>query len=142
MLRPVKFVMTSYSHHARLSELSRRVLNAAAQLALSLDHPNVGIGHLLLTMAQETRSPTSPLLLNCGLDESRLRDHLAHGDALLLVSIDPTLSQLRELAEQVGSHYVGTEHLLLALMHDPAGQAALHTYGVRLEILERQLQAK
>jgi ATP-dependent Clp protease ATP-binding subunit ClpA len=135
-------VMSSYSHYARLSELSRRVLNAAAQLAFSLDHANVGIGHLLLMMAQETRSPTSPMLLACGLDETRLRDGLAHGDDLLLVSIDPVLGQLRDLVEQAGSHYTGTEHLLLAIVHDPAGQAALHAYGVRLELLERQLQVK
>lgn len=134
--------MMNYRQPARLSELSRRVLNAAAQLALSLDHPHVGVGHLLLMMALETRSPTSPMLLACGLDETRLREGLAQGDAALLVSINPLLGQLRDLVEQVGSHYTGTEHLLLALVHDPAGQAALLTCGVRLDLLERHLQAK
>jgi ATP-dependent Clp protease ATP-binding subunit ClpC len=126
----------------RLSELSRRIINAADQLALSLGHSGIGLGHLLLVMVQETRSPTSPMLRACGLDEARLREGLAQGDALLLASIDPILSQLRDLVEQVGSHYTGTEHLLLALIHDPAGRAALHTYGVQMDSLERHLQAK
>ncbi len=137
--------MSSYSHHARhsrLSELSRRVLNAAEQLALRLGHPGTGVGHLLLVMVQESRSPTSPLLLNCGLDEPRLHAGLAQGDAVLLMSIDPLLGQLRDLVERSGSHYSGTEHLLLALLYDPAGQAALHTYGARLDMLEHHLQAK
>lgn len=142
MLHPVNFVMTSYHQPARLSELSRRVLNAAAQLALSLNHSHVGMGHLLLMLALETRSQTSPILLACGLDESRLRAGLAQGDTVLLVSINPLLGQLRHLVEQVGSHYTGTEHLLLALAQDPEGQAALRAGGVRLDWLERYLQAK
>jgi ATP-dependent Clp protease ATP-binding subunit ClpC len=126
----------------RLSELSRRVIYAAEQLAHSLGHADVGIGHLLLVMARESRSQTSPMLLACGLDETRLRDGLARGDALLLVSLDQILNQVRDLVERIGSHYTGTEHLLLALVYDPAGQAALHAYGVRLDVLEARLQAK
>lgn len=126
----------------RLSELSRRVMYAAEQLAISLGHSQVGIGHLLLVMARERRSTTSPMLLACGLDETRLRDGLARGDGLLLVSIDRILNQVRDLVERVGSHYTGTEHLLLALVNDPAGQAALNAYGVRPETLEAYLQAK
>lgn len=137
--------MSRYSHHARnsrLSELSRRVINAAEQLAFSLDHPGAGIGHLLLVMAQETRSPTSPLLLACGLDEALLRDGLAQGEALLLLSIDPVLGQVGELVQQTDSHYTGTEHLLLALVRDPQGRVVLQACGVRLDILEHHLQAK
>ena len=138
-------VMTSYSYYARLtrlSELSRRVMNAAELLAHSLGHPGVGIGHLLLVMARESRSPTSPMLLASGLDESRLYAGLARGDDLLLVSIDHVFNQVRDLVERVGSHYTGTEHLLLALLYDPAGRAALYAYGVRLDLLEAYLQAK
>ena len=82
------------------------------------------------------------MLLACGLDEARLYAGLAHGDDLLLVSIDHVLNQVRDLVERVGSHYTGTEHLLLALVYDPAGQVALHAYGVRLDLLEAYLQAK
>jgi ATP-dependent Clp protease ATP-binding subunit ClpA len=126
-------------HMARLSELSRRAFNAAEQLAVTLDQPQVTIGHLLLVLAQETRSPTSQLLRDSGLDEARLRTGLASGDGVLMVRIERVLNQVLDLVEKVGSHYTGTEHLLLALLNDPAGSAALAAYGVRLDRLRGRL---
>jgi len=127
-------------HMARLSELSRRVINAAEQLALSLEHPAVGIGHLLLELAQEARSPTCQLLRDSGLDTARLHDGLVAGDRVLLVHIEPMFGYVLDLVEKVGSHYTGTEHLLLALLADPAGRAALEIYGAQVDILERRLR--
>ena len=129
------------SHHvARLSELSRRVIHAAEQLAATLGHSEVGVGHLLLVMVQETRSPTSQWLYDSGLDEDRLRAGLAQGDMRLLVSIDHTLGQVSDLATRVGSHYIGTEHLLLSLLADPAGSTALAAYGAAA-VLRHRLKA-
>lgn len=124
---------------ARLSELSRRVINAAEQMALTLDHPTVGIGHLLLVLCQETRSPTAALLRANGLNEERLRRGLKKNDPLLLISIEPVLNRVSEEAEKVGDHYSGTEHLLLTLTLDLGGIALLQYYGLQPEALRRQL---
>ncbi len=126
--------------NARLSELSRRAINAAEQMALVFDHPTVGLGHLLLVLCQETRSPTAALLRTSGLDENRLRRELINNDPLLLASIEPVLNRVLEEAEKVGSHYSGTEHLLLTLTLDPAGTALLRHYDLQAEMLRHKLQ--
>lgn len=125
---------------ARLSELSRRVINAAEQMAIALDHPTVGLGHLLLVLSLETRSPTAVLLQAHGLNPQRLNDGLKMGDPLLLPSIEGLLGRVLEEAEKVGSHYTGTEHLLLTLTLEPAGITLLLTYGIQPDRLRRSLQ--
>jgi ATP-dependent Clp protease ATP-binding subunit ClpA len=127
---------------ARLSELSRRVITAAEQIALELDHQMVGLGHLLLVLLMEKRSFTSALLWECGLDEARLRWGLERKDPLLLVSIDATLNQAMDYAEKIGDHYTGTDHLLLALTGNPAGIAVLQHYGMNTEVLRQQIEDK
>jgi ATP-dependent Clp protease ATP-binding subunit ClpA len=132
---------SQYSHHARrsarLSELSRRVISAAQQMAASFHHPTVGLGHLLLALLSETRSPVSVLLLESGLNETRLRNGLIKADPRLLISAENVLSQA--LNKMSGSHYTGTEHLLLALVLDGEGSALLVAYGIQLDDLYRRL---
>jgi ATP-dependent Clp protease ATP-binding subunit ClpA len=129
-------------HMARFSELSRRVINAAEQLALTLNHEQVGIGHLLVVLAGETRSPTAHMLHESGLDAARLRGDLSHDNVVLLTGIEGILNQVLDLVERVGSHYTGTEHLLLTLIYDPASRAILDYYGVQVDSLQQQLAAK
>jgi ATP-dependent Clp protease ATP-binding subunit ClpA len=115
---------------ARLSELSRRVINAAEQLAVELDHPSVGVGHLLLVLLNETRSTMGNVLRAADLDEPLLREELQLGADSALTSIELALEQALDHAEQVGSHYTGTEHMLLALAANPAGAVLLARYRV------------
>ncbi len=132
--------------NARLTELSRRVINAAEQLAVTLDHPAVGLGHLVLVLLHEKRSSTYRLLQESGLDEARLRQGLDVHDGVLLTSIESVLNIALDRAESVGSHYTGTEHLLLTLLLDPTGISMLEYYGVDTNAiryrLETQLRAK
>src|SRR4026209_2918131 len=99
-----------YSHparrSARLSELSRRVISAAEQMAATFHHPKVGLGHLVLALLLETRSPVSIFLHESGLDEVRVRNGLLERDPILLVNIEPILTQ----ALSSGSPYTSTEH--------------------------------
>jgi ATP-dependent Clp protease ATP-binding subunit ClpA len=124
---------------ARLSELSWRVIVGAEQLAVALDHPTVGIGHLLLVLLLEDRSPIAAVLRASGLDEARLRAGLDARDPLLLVSIEVVLARTLDQAENMGSHYTGTEHLLLALALTPAGADLLRAYGVDAGALAARL---
>ncbi len=116
--------------NARLSELSRRVITAAEQMAVSLDHQTVGLGHLLLVLLLEERSPTSALLRAGGLDEARIRQKINENDQRLMVSIERVLDQALDQAESMGSHFSGTEHLLLTLAADPDGAALLIEFGL------------
>jgi len=131
-----------YSHparrSARLSELSRRVITAAEQMAAAFHHPTVGLGHLLLALLLETRSPVSLLLQESGLDEIRLRNGLLEHDPILLVDIESILTQ----ALVSGSHYTGTEHLLLTFTLDQAGILLLVTYGIKVDDLRSRLNSE
>ncbi len=127
--------------NARLTELSRRAITAAEQSAVALDHPTVGLGHLLLVMLLEERSPTSAMLREAGLDESGLRRKLAEADPTLLVSVEVVLNRALDHAEHMGSHYTGTEHLLLTLAADEHGMALLQPFGVNPSALRERIIA-
>ncbi len=127
--------------NARLSELSRRMITAAEQMAVSLDHYTVGLGHLLLVMLLEDRSPISALLYDEGLDEARLRSGLDTGDAVLLVSIEVVLDQALDQAESLGSHYTGTEHLLLTFTADETGRQLLIQQGIDPDVIRARVTA-
>ncbi len=118
-----------YRQHPRFSELSRRGIAGAQQSAAALNHPTVGIGHLLLALLLEARSPAAAALRASALDEACLRARLAAPDPLLLVSIEQALARAPDEAERLGSHYTGTEHLLLALALMPAGARLLAGCG-------------
>jgi ATP-dependent Clp protease ATP-binding subunit ClpA len=126
---------------ARLSELSRRVITAAEQMAVAYDHPTVGLGHLLLALLLEKRSPVSTILRESNLDAGFLRNGLSEHDPLLLANIEIVLSQALDEGEDAGSHYTGTEHLLLTLTINPEGIALLTACGLEPGLLRHRLQA-
>jgi ATP-dependent Clp protease ATP-binding subunit ClpC len=126
---------------ARLSELSRRVLNAAEQMAAALDHPSVGLGHLLLVLYLEQRSPTSKVLRENRLNTNTLRAGLRQRDPDLMLTVETLLGPAVECAQSLGSHYTGTEHLLLALTRDIEGVELLKRCGVKPEVIHRQMEA-
>src|SRR5262245_31074730 len=129
---------SQYSRRSvRLSELSRRVISAAEQMAAAFHHPTIGLGHLLLALLLETRSPASALLHESGLNEMRLRNGLLKRDPLALINAENVLSQA--LSEISDSHYIGTEHLLLALVLDVEGSTLLIAYGINLDDIYRRL---
>jgi ATP-dependent Clp protease ATP-binding subunit ClpA len=128
--------------NARLTELSRRVITAAEQLAVTLDHPTVGLGHLLFVLLNEERSDIYRMLQESGLDDGRLRDGLETEDSVLLLSIERVLNIALDRAESMGSHYTGTEHLLLTLLLDPSGISAMEYYGADTHDLRIRLEGK
>jgi ATP-dependent Clp protease ATP-binding subunit ClpA len=125
---------------ARLSELSRRVLNAAGQLASQVGGQVGGIEHLLLVLAHERRSKASRILRECGLDQDRLESTLNRpaAQATSQKTLDPeanledVIDHAVDRADQLGTHYTGTDHILLALAQNPHGAQLLRRHGVDL----------
>jgi ATP-dependent Clp protease ATP-binding subunit ClpA len=117
------------------------VIAAAEQMAVVYDHPTVGLGHLLLALLLEKRSPISTMLRESGLDAGFLRNGLAELDPLFLTNIEVILHQALDEGEDAGSHYTGTEHLLLTLTSNLEGVALLTACGLEPELLRRLLQA-
>ncbi len=135
-----EFSLEALRANARLSELSRRVLNAAEQRALEFDHPEIGIGHLLLALAQERRGVTSAFLKQSGLELERLQIEIQSPNDALFVSIESVVHRAINQAEKFGSHYVGADHLLLALALEENGIALLHRYQTSPEKIRRLLE--
>lgn len=127
--------------NVRLSELSRRVINATEQLSIKLDHPTIGLGHLLLTLMRERRSVTSKILHQTPLDETRIENALERQDLLATVSIDSVVMAAVDHARQQESHYVGTEHLLLAFLDNDDGIALLRRFNLSPDVLHRIIKA-
>lgn len=127
--------------YVRLSELSRRVINAAEQLAVAFDHETVGIGHLLLVLLREKRSITATLLHAVALDESRVEQALRNREPAALDSIERILVMAVEYAQNWGDHYTGTEHLLLVITADPAGAGLLRQFNIAPEVLHRKVES-
>lgn len=122
-------------HNARYSELVRRVVNAGEQLAQALGHATPGAGHLLAALLHERRGSARMLLTTCGVDAQRLQADLRDGHADLLGGAQAALSAALELSTAAGSHYTGTEHLLLALVNLPACAAWMMAYDVDIDRL-------
>lgn len=137
--RATEFNLTSARANTRLSELSRRVLNAAEQTALSLEHSTVGIGHLLMALVQERRGVTSDILKRSGLNESKLQAALRKRDAGLLTGLDTVIQTAIEQADKLGSHYVGADHLLLTMSLVQPGVAVLQQFDAAVDRVNRLL---
>lgn len=121
----------------RLSELSRRALNAAKQLAGNGEAP--GLAHLLLVLAQEHRSSTGQLLTSCELDCNSIYTALASAaqDSPMRIStlLDDILDHAANSADRLGMHYTGTEHILLAFAEHAEGEQILSAHGVTVSTL-------
>lgn len=134
-----EFSLEAVRRSVSLSELSRRVITAAEQMAVRMDNPAVGMGHLLLVLMRERRSPTAPVLAGSHLDADRLEAGLREGRASLLVSIETIVRQAVEHAQSLGTHFTGTEHLLLAITLAPEGIALIEQYGANADDLRERI---
>jgi ATP-dependent Clp protease ATP-binding subunit ClpC len=129
---------------ARLSELSRRVLNAAARQAEEHKHASVGLEHLLLVLSQERRSMATRLLVETGLSQKRLSEDIKRlqvDSVMAATALDAVLIRAVEQTEVLGMHYTGTNHILLAMLMDEEGAALMKAYGINLSQLKEKLQA-
>ena len=135
----LEFSLETVRANAKLSELSRRVLNAAEQRAVYLDHPAVGIGHLLWALINERRGITSKFLHQAGLDKDALEHALDDYEQHLFISVEGALNEAINQATRLGSHYVGADHLLLALTLLTDGMTMLFRFQADPEKIKRLL---
>lgn len=141
-----EFSIDVLRRNANLSELSRRVLNAAEQMAVAKDHQTVGLGHLLVGMARERRSITATILADARLNIKTLLNGLNRRDAMFLTSVETVFPPAVELSRRFGSHYTGTEHLLLAFVGHDTGATILSECDCDPQVLrsavEKQLSSR
>lgn len=134
-----ELTMEAVRRMAKLSELAKRVLNAAKQIATAHDQATVAPEHVLLALTQERRSIAKRLLAQCYCDTESLSHavtELPTQSIELETRLNHILDRAVDRAEAMGSHYTGTEHILLAMTLLPWSQRMLQDFGVDVVMLQ------
>ncbi|MCI0378402.1 MAG: hypothetical protein L0215_12405 [Gemmataceae bacterium] len=121
--------------YERFTDRARKVMQLANDEAQKFGHDYLGTEHILLGLAREGSGIAAIVLRHFGIDLRILRleveKKVQPGKVDILVKklpLTPKASHVIECAHaeasQLNMNYVGTEHLLLGLLHDPDGVAA------------------
>lgn len=134
----------------RFTQRARRVLSLAHMEAERARVGLIGTEHLLLALMTEEGGVASRVLRELGLEIQRVREMILRvsgegrytgGRIELGPDTQMVLEMALEEAQKMGHHYIGTEHLLLAL-NRANGNAAivLRRLGVTEEQIRRQVR--
>lgn len=128
----------------KFTERARRVLILAQQEAARLGHDYVGTEHILLGLVHEGEGVAAKALasLNINLDSLRMQveNTIGRGDSQAAeMGYTPRAKKVLELAvaeaQNLGHNYIGTEHLLLGLIGEGEGVAAVVLAGMGADAL-------
>lgn len=129
------------------TEKANKALNLAIESAEEMRHNYVGTEHILYGLVKEGSGVAATTLNECGVTEDALREKLESiNGTMSLVELTPddftprTKRVLRAaviISSKTGYTYVGTEHLLLAILSesDSYAVAFLEELGVSVERL-------
>lgn len=129
------------------TEKANKALNLAIESAEEMRHNYVGTEHILYGLVKEGNGVAATALNECGVTEDALREKLESiNGTMSLVELTPddftprTKRVLRAaviISSKTGYTYVGTEHLLLAILSesDSYAVAFLEELGVSVERL-------
>jgi ATP-dependent Clp protease ATP-binding subunit ClpC len=133
------------SRFEKFSERARRVLTLAQEEAQHLNHSYIGTEHILLGLLREEEGVAAKVLVSLGVNLGKVRSGvefiIGRGDKPNTgeIGLTPRAKRVIELAideaRHLGHNYIGTEHLLLGLLHEGGGVAAgvLDSFGITLE---------
>ncbi len=118
----------------RFTERAQKALLYAQEEARNMGHNYVGTEHLLLGLLREKEGAAAKVLADMGMDLGKMRDYIVQlvgkGNYNFNEGFGytPRTKRVMELsfyeARNLGHNYVGTEHLLLALIREGEGVAA------------------
>ena len=135
----------------RFTDRARRVVVLAQHEARTLDHDYIGTEHILLGLIDEGQGVATTALTSMGisLEEMRqaARDSIGRGAQPPESGHIPFTPQAKKVLElslresmQLGHDYIGTEHVLLALIREGGGAAQLlASAGVDLDRAREQV---
>ena len=135
----------------RFTPRARRVLALAHQEAERLQFGSIETEHILLGLILEENGIARRVLTELGLEAKRVQDvvelftgygNAANSPVELSNGAQQVLELALEEAKKMGHHYVGTEHLLLAIVQSEHGlaQEVLRKLGLTAEQIRRQVR--
>jgi ATP-dependent Clp protease ATP-binding subunit ClpC len=134
----------------RFTQRARRVLSLAQEEAERLQHGYIGTEHLLLGLMREEGGVAGRVLKELGLEienverlierKSPSTDQIPYAKIELGPGTKKVLELAVDEARKMGHHYIGTEHLLLALVRHNEGMAIdiLHEMDISSDQIRRQ----
>ncbi len=133
----------------RFTQRARKVLSLAHEEAERLQHNFIGTEHLLLGLIREDGGVAGRVLRELGLETERVDQMVQRlsgmgqhtsGRIELAPGTERVLQMAFEEARRLGHHYIGTEHLLLALVRQDEGIGieVLRRLGITSEQVRRQ----
>lgn len=129
------------------TQKANTALNLAVETAQDMGHNYVGTEHILLGLLKEGSGVAAAALQQCGVTEQALSDKISGVDGIAAsTTLTPNdftprtkrvLKSAMLISSRMGSGYVGTEHLLLAVISesDSYAVAFLNELGVSAEAI-------
>ena len=133
----------------RFTPRARNVIVEAQNMAHAAGNTEIGPDHLVLAMFTDPDALAVKLLAGQGVDSARAAETVTlpqrtEGDLPALTPFDGSAKKVLELtfrqALRLGHNYVGTEHIVLALLESEEADGPLHRLGVDRARFERDLQ--
>ena len=133
------------------TEKANKALNLAVESAENLGHDYIGSEHVMLGLIKEGSGVAHTVLSKLGVTaedyEKLLRERIGYGEKTSLTpeNLTPRTKQILQVAAMAGarfnSAYVGTEHILIALLQDESCYAIrfLKILGVDPDRVIREL---
>lgn len=123
---------------ARFTPRARTAVVTAQTAARDAENIEIGPEHLILGLLGDTESLAIAILAAQGVEPDQIRAAItlpaATGHTLELVPFNGPAKKVLELtfreALRLGHNYIGTEHILLALLESEDGDGPLHGLGV------------
>ncbi|MCL2081815.1 MAG: ATP-dependent Clp protease ATP-binding subunit [Oscillospiraceae bacterium] len=126
----------------KFTQKAQEVLQLAHQAAADMGHGYVGSEHLLLGFLRENEGVAAHALTQAGVEEKTLEREIIQAvgtgetQEQPLQGLTPRTKRIIEIASheasRMGHNYIGTEHLLMGILHEPDSIASrlLVTLGV------------
>ncbi len=140
---------------SNFSDRVKDVISYSREEALRLGHDYIGPEHLLLGLIREGEGKAIKVLVNLGVDLSKLRKSIENAIKGTVTVINLNNLPLTRQAEKVlkityleakldNSSLIGTEHLLLSILRENSNVAAqiLSKFGVTYDIFRGELEEK
>ena len=133
----------------KFTNRAKQVVKLAKKEAQRLNHTYLGTEHLLLGLLKLGQGIAVNVLRNCGLDYERVLAEVekvvgigpelqVYGDPTLTGKMKKIFDYAGEEASKLSHNYVGTEHLLLALLRGIDGVAAQIFANLSLDLKDVQ----